>query len=125
MVRGRRPRRASCARRAGPGGPARTRASAPHKDQSVRRTTLVARKRVRHNEAANNRIAVARVTLRRGESSGAELKCCYEAGPTGYVLYWQLTRLGVTCEVIAPSLIPSKAGDRGETDRRGAERLGR
>src|SRR4051794_32021762 len=36
------------------------------------------------------------------------LKCCYEAGPTGYVLYWQLTQLGVACEVIAPSLVPPK-----------------
>jgi hypothetical protein len=32
-----------------------------------------------------------------------QLKACYEAGPTGYVLYWQLTQLGVSCEVIAPS----------------------
>jgi transposase len=31
------------------------------------------------------------------------LRACYEAGPTGYVLYWQLTKLGVACEVIAPS----------------------
>ena len=53
------------------------------------------------------------------------LKCCYEAGPTGYVLYWQLTQLGVACEVIAPSLIPTKAGDRGKTDRRDAEKLAR
>ena len=53
------------------------------------------------------------------------LKCCYEAGPTGYVLYWQLTRLGVTCEVIAPSLIPTKAGDRVKTDRKDAEKLAR
>jgi transposase len=30
------------------------------------------------------------------------LKACYEAGPTGYVLYWQLTALGVACQVIAP-----------------------
>jgi hypothetical protein len=30
-----------------------------------------------------------------------QLKTCYEAGPTGYVLYWQLTQLGVSCEVIA------------------------
>jgi transposase len=36
------------------------------------------------------------------------LRCCYEAGPTGYVLYWQLTQLGVACEVIAPSLVPLK-----------------
>ena len=54
-----------------------------------------------------------------------KLKSCYEAGTTGYVLYWQLTQLGVTCEVIAPSLIPTKAGDRVKTDRRDAERLAR
>ena len=53
------------------------------------------------------------------------LKCCYEAGPTGYVQYWQLAQLGVACEVIAPSLIPTKAGDRVKTDRRDAEKLAR
>jgi transposase len=53
------------------------------------------------------------------------LRTCYEAGPTGYVLYWQLTQLGVACEVIAPSLIPTKAGDRVKTDRRDAEKLAR
>src|SRR5258708_27269814 len=41
--------------------------------------------------------------------ANGKLKVCYEAGPTGYVLYWQLTQLGVPCEVIAPSLIPTKA----------------
>ncbi|HZO51993.1 MAG TPA: transposase [Bryobacteraceae bacterium] len=51
------------------------------------------------------------------------LKVCYEAGPTGYVLYWQLTQLGVACEVIAPTLVPTKAGDRIKTDRRDAEKL--
>src|SRR5690349_21955426 len=40
-----------------------------------------------------------------------QLQACYEAGPTGYVLYWQLTALGVKCEVVAPSLVPVKAGD--------------
>jgi transposase len=54
-----------------------------------------------------------------------QLKACYEAGPTGYVLYWQLTELGVACEVIAPTLVPMKAGDRVKTDRRDAERLAR
>jgi transposase len=54
-----------------------------------------------------------------------DLRVCYEAGPTGYVLYWQLTQLGVTCEVIAPSLVPTKAGDRVKTDRRDAEKLAR
>ncbi len=54
-----------------------------------------------------------------------QLRVCYEAGPTGYVLYWQLSGLGVACEVIAPTLVPVKAGDRVKTDRRDAERLAR
>ncbi len=54
-----------------------------------------------------------------------QLKACYEAGPTGYVLYWLLAELGVRCEVIAPTLAPVKAGDRVKTDRRDAERLAR
>src|SRR3954452_24785535 len=54
-----------------------------------------------------------------------QLKVCYEAGPTGYVLYWQLTQMGVPCEVIAPGLVPVKASDRVKTDRRDAEKLAR
>jgi transposase len=50
-------------------------------------------------------------------------RACYEAGPTGYTLYWQLTKLGVECMVVAPTLVPMKAGDRVKTDRRDAERL--
>ena len=54
-----------------------------------------------------------------------QLQVCYEAGPTGYVLYWQLTALGVKCEVVAPTLVPVKAGDRVKTDRRDATKLAR
>ncbi len=54
-----------------------------------------------------------------------QLRVCYEAGPTGYVLYWQLTQLGVRCEVVAPTLVPVKAGDRVKTDRRDAAKLAR
>ena len=54
-----------------------------------------------------------------------QLRACYEAGPTGYVLYWQLTSLGVQCEVVAPTLVPVKAGDRVKTDRRDATKLAR
>jgi transposase len=50
---------------------------------------------------------------------------CYEAGPTGYPLYWQLTELGVECDVVAPTLVPEKAGDRVKTDRRDAMKLAR
>jgi transposase len=54
-----------------------------------------------------------------------QLRVCYEAGPTGYVLYWLLSELGVHCEVVAPTLVPVKAGDRVKTDRRDAEKLAR
>src|SRR5215211_3251397 len=54
-----------------------------------------------------------------------QLRVCYEAGPTGYVVYWELTALGVKCEVIAPTLVPVKAGDRVKTDRRDALKLAR
>lgn len=52
-------------------------------------------------------------------------RVCYEAGPTGYTLYWQLVGLGVKCEVVAPTLVPVKSGDRIKTDRRDAEKLAR
>jgi transposase len=39
------------------------------------------------------------------------VKICYEAGPTGYGLYSQITAFGFTCYVIAPSLIPMRSGD--------------
>lgn len=54
-----------------------------------------------------------------------QLRACYEAGPTGFVLYWQLTQLGVECAVVAPTLIPKKPGDRVKTDRRDALKLAR
>jgi transposase len=54
-----------------------------------------------------------------------QLRVCYEAGPTGYVVYWELTALGVPCEVVAPTLVPVKAGDRVKTDRRDARKLAR
>ena len=51
---------------------------------------------------------------------GRELSFCYEAGPCGYGLQRQLEGLGHACMVVAPSLIPSKPGDRVKTDRRDA-----
>lgn len=65
------------------------------------------------------------VKLLRKLGKPAQLRVCYEAGPTGYVLYWQLTRLGVRCDVVAPTLVPVKPGDRVKTDRRDAEKLAR
>lgn len=59
------------------------------------------------------------------EFQGQVLLFCYEAGPCGYVLYRQLIALGHDCQVVAPSLIPKKAGDRVKTDRRDANQLAR
>ena len=53
----------------------------------------------------------------------ARVWACYEAGPTGYELARLLRVAGVRCEVIAPSLIPTRPGDRVKTDRRDARRL--
>jgi len=50
-------------------------------------------------------------------------RVCYEAGPTGFGLARHLRERGVECEVVAPSLVPSKPGDRVKTDRRDARRL--
>jgi transposase len=52
-------------------------------------------------------------------------RCVYEAGPCGYDLRRFLDGKGIPCEVIAPSLIPAKPGDRVKTDRRDAEKLAR
>jgi len=52
-----------------------------------------------------------------------ELTICYEAGPTGYPLYRFLIAHGYQCTVIAPSLTPSRPGERVKTDRRDALRL--
>lgn len=56
---------------------------------------------------------------------GEQVLFCYEAGPCGYGIYRQLTKAGYDCMVIAPSLIPKKAGDRVKTDRRDAVSLAR
>src|SRR5262245_20129249 len=53
------------------------------------------------------------------------LRFAYEAGPCGYWLYRYLTRRELSCAVVAPSLIPRKAGDRVKTDRRDAVTLAR
>jgi len=76
-----------------------------------------------HGTIANSEPAIRKLVKKLGPAE--ELRCCYEAGPCGYVLYWQLTKLGVDCTVVAPSLIPERAGDRVKTDRRDAEKLAR
>jgi transposase len=71
----------------------------------------------------NRLSSIRKLMVKLGDASA--WRACYEAGPTGYALYWQLTGLGGECVVIAPTLVPTKAGDRVKTDRRDAERLAR
>jgi transposase len=63
--------------------------------------------------------------IRKLQAKGATLVFAYEAGPCGYGLYRYLTAKGLVCHVVAPSLIPRKAGDRVKTDRRDALMLAR
>jgi len=70
-----------------------------------------------------NRAESVRRLVKKLSGLGGSWRACYEAGPTGYALYWQLTELGIECDVVAPTLVPVKAGDRVKTDRRDAQRL--
>lgn len=65
--------------------------------------------------------AVLRLVRKLGPAQS--LQVCYEAGPCGYSLQRQLSRLGVPCVVVAPSLVPTRPGDRVKTDRRDALKL--
>jgi transposase len=54
-----------------------------------------------------NRLEAIRKLVKKLQPQG-DARACYQAGPTGHCLYWQLTQLEVECEVIAPSLIPKR-----------------
>ena len=53
------------------------------------------------------------------------VRCCYEAGPTGFGLYRHLVAGGIDCQVVAPGLVPTRPGDRIKTDPRDARNLAR
>ncbi len=74
--------------------------------------------KIGHDEAS-----IRRLIERLGEPT--RLRACYEAGPTGYDLHRLLCSLGVRTDVVAPSLIPRRPGDRVKTDRRDCRRLAR
>jgi transposase len=74
-------------------------------------------------EITNDPAAIRKAIKQIGK--GRSLRCCYEAGPCGYVVQRQLAGMGIDCQVIAPSLIPQKPGDRVKTDRRDAAKLAR
>ena len=63
--------------------------------------------------------------LRKAHGKEVILRACYEAGPCGFGLARRLKQLGVECEVVAPSLTPTRSGDRVKTDKRDARKLAR
>lgn len=71
----------------------------------------------------NERMAVEKFYKRL--SREYDVKACYEASGNGYVFYRWLKGIGIMCEVIAPSLIPQKSGDKNKTDKRDARKLAR
>jgi len=75
-------------------------------------------------EIANSPDAISKLCDRLGKP-GKALAFCYEAGPCGYGVFRQLTSLGHRCDVVAPSLIPKKPGDRVKTNSRDATMLAR
>jgi transposase len=77
-----------------------------------------------HSTIANDPSAIRKLMTRLGDPD-VRLRVAYEAGPTGYALHRQLTTLGIECMVVAPSLMPVRAGDKVKTDRRDALKLAR
>jgi len=78
----------------------------------------------RKREIANNPKTVGKLVSRLSEEFGGEvLLFCYEAGPCGYVIQRQIVGMGHDCQVVAPSLIPKKPGERIKTDPRDANKL--
>ena len=75
-----------------------------------------------YGSIANDPSAVRKLMTRLG-GPDFQLRVAYEAGPTGYALHRQLTKLGIECLVVAPSLIPRRPGDKVKTDRRDALKL--
>ncbi len=74
-------------------------------------------------KAANDGKGVRRLIRKLEQEALGKVQCAYEAGPCGYTLQRQLRSAGIACQVIAPSLIPIKPGDRIKTDRRDARKL--
>lgn len=77
-----------------------------------------------YGEIQNDPEAIARM-VRKVAGKGDKVAFCYEAGPCGYGLYRQIRDLKYQCDVVAPSLIPRKTGDRVKTDRRDSISLAR
>ena len=68
--------------------------------------------------------AVRRLVRKLEREAPGPVQACYEAGPCGYALQRQMTTARVSCQVIAPALVPRKPGEWVKTNRRDARKLG-
>jgi transposase len=80
---------------------------------------------VRHLGTVAGGLDAVSKALRRQVATGHRLHVVYEAGPCGFVLQRHLASLGYRCDVVAPSSIPKRSGDRVKTDRRDSIMLAR
>jgi transposase len=74
-------------------------------------------------QLANEPNAVRRLVRKLERESPGPVRVFYEAGPCGYALQRQVTTARVSCDVVAPALIPRKPGERVKTNRRDAHKL--
>jgi transposase len=81
---------------------------------------------IRGDELLDERtLAYDQEALERALRRWPQVRCCYEAGPTGFGLYRHLSERGIACQVVAPGLVPTRPGDRVKTDPRDARKLAR
>lgn len=71
----------------------------------------------------NEPAAVRRLVRKLEREASGPVQVFYEAGPCGYALQRQMTTPRVSCDVVAPALIPRKPGERVKTNRRDARKL--
>jgi transposase len=74
-------------------------------------------------QASGDAGALRRLVRKLQRTAVGDLRVCYEAGPCGYAVQRMVREGGVSCIVVAPSLIPRKPGERIKTDRRDARKL--
>src|SRR5881227_82660 len=100
-----------------------------HKDCILAATAEEGRRgEVRDSGAISNDLHAAEkwiARLRKAHGKETQLRACYEAGPCGFGLARRLQQLGVECEVVAPSMTPTRSGERVKTDKRDARKLAR
>ena len=94
-----------------------------HKESIVVSALFAGRSQPVRWQISNEASAVRRLARKLRREGGERVLCCYEAGVCGFTVQRRLQAEGVLCQVIAPSLIPVKPGERIKTDKRDADKL--